>query len=74
MLEKSTYKTRQAHNNAIPVLRQEFIDDCIKKQQLLATTSYNAGGALEGKKFQHGNISGISAFPSPHLIAQIGIP
>ncbi|XP_060075894.1 uncharacterized protein LOC132555562 [Ylistrum balloti] len=56
MLEKTTYKVRQARRNGVPVLRAEFIDDSLQQQQKLAMSPYLAGEAMDGKNFQKGKI------------------
>ncbi|XP_033731529.1 protein mono-ADP-ribosyltransferase PARP4-like, partial [Pecten maximus] len=56
MLEKTTYKVRQARRFGVPVLRAEFIDDSLRQSQRLSMTPYLAGEAMDGKNFQKGKI------------------
>ncbi|XP_048771319.2 uncharacterized protein LOC125677345 isoform X2 [Ostrea edulis] len=57
MLEKTSYKQRQAVRYNVPVLRCEFISDSIEKQHLLQTASYEVGEPITGKNFRKGRIS-----------------
>lgn len=57
MLEKSSYKQRQAVRHNVPVLRCEFITDCIEQKQILPTATYAVGEPISGKNFKKGRIS-----------------
>jgi hypothetical protein len=56
MLERSSYKQRQAVRYNVPVLRCEFISDSIEKQHILQTASYAVGEPVAGKNFRKGRI------------------
>lgn len=56
MLEKSSYKQRQAVRHKVPVLRCEFITDCIEQKQILPTATYAVGEPISGKNFKKGRI------------------
>lgn len=62
MLEKTSYKQRQAVRYNVPVLRCEFISDSIEKQHLLQTASYEVGEPITGKNFRKGRICNLDYF------------
>ncbi|XP_062605824.1 uncharacterized protein LOC134267631 isoform X4 [Saccostrea cucullata] len=57
MLEKSSYKQRQAVRYSVPVVRCEFITDSIEQQEILPTAKYEVGEPLTGKNFRKGRIT-----------------
>ena len=57
MLEKSSYKRKQAVRHNVPVLRCEFITDCTEQGQLLPTGTYAVKEPVYGKNFKKGRIS-----------------
>ncbi|XP_061196330.1 uncharacterized protein LOC133204592 [Saccostrea echinata] len=57
MLEKSSYKQRQAVRHNVPVVRCEFITDSIEQHEILSTVKYEVGEPLTGKNFRKGRIS-----------------
>lgn len=57
MLEKSSYKRKQAVRHNVPILRCEFITDCTEQGQLLPTGTYAVKEPVYGKNFKKGRIS-----------------
>ena len=62
MLEKSSYKRKQAVRHNVPILRCEFITDCTEQGQLLPTGTYAVKEPVYGKNFKKGRISKLFFF------------
>ncbi|KAL5017637.1 hypothetical protein ScPMuIL_007226 [Solemya velum] len=54
----SAFKVRQAEKLGIPVVKPEFINECLRKDQLLPVDTYTIGQSQKEKEFCTGKIKG----------------
>uniref|UniRef100_A0A8B8EL51 Poly [ADP-ribose] polymerase n=1 Tax=Crassostrea virginica TaxID=6565 RepID=A0A8B8EL51_CRAVI len=70
MLEKSSYKRKQAVRHNVPILRCEFITDCTEQGQILPTGTYAVKEPVYGKNFKKGRITKQQKTNSSYLSAK----